>query len=150
MPTKQRLYSQDAAATVRPDRTAADAATWTPDNLSAPEISGGVVADDVTLDAREWAEVQVVVDFSDGSGGLVTGGSVDLVPLIATPSPLASGGRVWRALATISGLASSGISAAVPVNAHDVAFRISALTLSGAADVSVRVTGGKWAEERAR
>lgn len=148
--TKKRLYSQDATAPVREERTAADAAAWSPDNLSGGEVGAGIVADDVTLDAREWDDVRLVVDFTDGAGGLVTGGSVDVVPMISTPNDLASTGRVWRDLAAISGLASGAVSADVPVRGHDVAFRLSAVTLSGAVDATLRVTGGSWAGERAR
>lgn len=148
-PTKRRLYSQDATVVVRDDLGIQDAAAWTPDNLSAGEITAGVVADDVTLDAREWDTVRLVVDFETTAGAPHVGGTVTITPLVATPYPNNAGGRKWRELASTGALGSGAIYE-VATEGHDVAFRVTALALAGADVAIVRTTGGKWAGERAR
>ena len=137
---KKRLYSQDASITVRPNRAVADAADWTPDNLSAGEISGGIVADTVILDGREWDDVQLVADW-ELLGVPNAGGSAAIEVLISTPDSISPRGRRWRIIATISSL-TSGISALAGIRGHDSAFRITALTMGTADKVQLRVTGG--------
>ena len=137
---KKRLYSQDAAITVRPDRAVADAANWTPDNLSAGEISGGIIADTVTLDGREWDDIQLIADW-EKTGAPDVGGSANVEVLISTPDPISTLSRRWRIIATISGL-TSGISALAGIRGHDSAFRITSLTMGTADKVQLRVTGG--------
>ncbi len=142
--TKQRLHSHDASRIVRSDRTAADAPTsgsWTPDNLNANEIAANVVADDVTLDAREWSTVRVMVDFEDVAGDPATGTSVNVTPLISVPLANQPTGRFWKELAAITGLTAND-AVEVSVHAHDSAFRLTAVTLGAAHHLKLRVTGG--------
>jgi hypothetical protein len=137
--TKNRLLGHDAVVAVRAARTAADsppAGAWTPDNLNAGE-SG---PDEAILDAREWDTVRVIADFYDGSGNPAQGGSVDLMPLIATREPAGTIGRRWRELTAVTGLAAAAVE--VPVNGHNAAFRITGVVLGGAATVVIKVTGG--------
>lgn len=137
---KKRLYSQDASITVRPNRAVADASDWSPDNLSAGEISGGIVADTVILDGREWDDVQLVADW-ELLGVPDAGGSMNISVLISTPDSISPVGRRWRVIATISSL-TSGISALAGIRGHDSAFRITSLTMGTADKVQLRVTGG--------
>lgn len=137
---KKRLYSQDAAVVVRPNRAASDAADWTPDNLSAGEISAGVIAEAVTLDAREWDDVQLVADW-EKLGVADVGGALTIEILIATPDAISTVGRRWRILSTVASL-TTGITALAAVRGHDAAFRITALTLGTADKVQLKVTGG--------
>jgi len=134
--TKQRLYDHRAVVAVRSSRTAIDAAAWTPDNLIVPET-----ADGVTLDAREWQSVQLVVDFEDAGGAPVAGGSVDVAFLMATRDPAAASGRRWKEFGSSAGVTGDD-AVSVAAAGHDVAVRLDALTLSGATSVSLKVTGG--------
>ena len=141
--TKKRLYGYDGVVTVREARTAIDGpaiGTWTPDNLNAGEISGGVVADDVTLDAREWSHVYVVLDFVDGSGNPHAGGIGTVTMLMAVPDANGTNGRRWKEVSTASGLDGDSATSFEPVG-HDVAFRLDNLVLSGATSVSIKITG---------
>jgi len=79
-----RLYGPKGSSEVRRDRSVVDATDWTPDNLSAGETIGGLVADDVTLAAREWQDVRIVADFH---GSPLGSESVEVEPLIAVPDP---------------------------------------------------------------
>jgi hypothetical protein len=146
--TKQRLHSQDASTIVRNDRDAADSPAsgdWTPDNLNADEISGGVVADDVILDAREWSSVRLMVDFEDAAGDPASGTSVDITPLIGVPQANQATGRFWKELTAVTTLTAAQ-AIEVDVHAHDCAFRITAVTLGGADHFKLRVTGGVRSE----
>jgi len=141
-PTKRRLYSPDAVVDVRAPRMAADAPVsglWTPDNRNAGEAG----PDEVILDAREWSHVRVLADFRGPTGLPVAGGSVDVVPMIATRDQAATNGRRWKELSTISTLPGDEPSAPVQVDGHLAAFRISAYVAGGATDVVLRVTGGQ-------
>jgi hypothetical protein len=143
--TKKRLYGHDGVVTVREERTAADApaaGSWTPDNLNAAEISGGVVADDVTLDAREWEEVYLSIDFVDAAGAPVAGGTVDVDFLLSVPQVGGTRGRRWKVASSVSSLSGDDL-APIPSSGHDCAFRLTAVSLGGANKVNIRVTGGK-------
>ena len=130
----RRLYNTDGNAVVREARTAADAADWTPNNLSAGEISGGVVAYDVCLDAREWSSVRLYPEFV---GTPVGTPAVTVEPLIALDS---ASGRIWSAMSAVA--MNAGKYQDVVVNGHFVAFRITILALNGTTSVSLHVTGG--------
>lgn len=143
-PTKCRLYSQDASVVVRTGRSVADAAGWSPDNLSAPET-----ADGVTLDAREWDSIRLAIDWTT-AGVKSAGGSVVAEILISVPDPLGTRGRTWRLIDTVSGLTDATVTDPIETHGHDVAVRLTTITLSGADVVNVRATGGAWAGERAR
>jgi len=136
--TKKRLYSPDGTATVRDGILAADAASWTPDDLGAPPLP-----DPAILDAREWDTVRVFVDFTDGAGGVAVGTSITVQPLLAVASDLAGAvaGRTWLAQAALAALV-PGAEVEVPVDAHFCSFRVTAITLGAATDGRVRVTGG--------
>lgn len=149
MITKRRLYAQDATTIVRDARGIQDAAAWTPDNLSAGEISGGVTADDVTLDAREWRTVRLVIDFEQPAGTPHAGGNVTVTPLYSTPDPNSPNGRRWRAGTSTGAFTSSDFVEVAP-EGHDVAFRITALALSGADIGILKVTGGELSPNRVR
>lgn len=145
MVSKLRLYGEDGIVTVRDAKTIADApasGTWSPDNLNAAEIAASVVADDVTLDAREWETVNLFADFVDGAGAPHAGGSVDVTLLLATPDGGASTGRRWKERMFVEALTGS-IVMDVPVDGHDVAFRADVLDLNGATSVLLKVTGGR-------
>jgi hypothetical protein len=142
--TKLRLLSHDASTVVRNDRTAVDApaaGSWTPDNLNADEIAANVTADDVTLDAREWSIVRLMVDFEDVAGDPAAGTSVNVTPLISVPLANQPTGRFWKALAAVTGLTAND-AIEVSVHAHDCAFRLTAVTLGAAHHLKLRVTGG--------
>jgi hypothetical protein len=147
--TKRRLYAQDATSVVRDARGIQDAASWTPDNLSAGEVSGGVTADDVTLDAREWKTLRLVVDFEQPAGTPHAGGTVDVTPLYSTPDPNSPNGRKWRE-GSATGAFDSDAFVEVAPEGHDVAFRITALALTGADIAILKVTGGELFENRPR
>lgn len=137
--TKQRLYGVGGVATLRSLRDAVDASDWTPDHLSAGEISGGVVADDVTLDAREWTSLRVIANYSL-LGVPDPGGSVDIMLLMAIPDPTASNGRIWKELGTTITLTGTISYVVQTVDGHDIAARIDALTLGTADAVTLQVT----------
>jgi hypothetical protein len=111
--------------------------------LSAGEISSGVIAEAVTLDAREWDDVQLVADW-EKLGVPDAGGALTIEVLIATPDAISTVGRRWRILSTVASL-TSGITALAAVRGHDSAFRITALTLGTADKVQLKVTGGNRA-----
>lgn len=139
--TKKRVYSEDGIAILREERTAADAAAWTPDNLSAGEISGGVTADDVTLDAREWSAVNLYVDFVDAGGAPHAGGTVTVSTLFSVRDDGATNGRRWKERDVVTDMTGLDVSS-IDVDGHNVAFRIDALALGGATNASLKVTGG--------
>lgn len=141
-PTKRRLYAPDATTVVRDELGIQDAADWSPDNLSAGEIAGGVTADDVILDAREWKTIRLVVDFEQPAGTPHAGGTVTITPLVSTPDPNSPLGRKWRAGTSTGAFGSSGFIEVTP-EGHDIAFRVTALALAGADIAIVRVTGGE-------
>ena len=128
MNPNKRLYSPDAAPSVRDTIAAADAGTWTPDDEATPS--------DHVLDAREWETVRVFPDFVGGVGTSVT-----LTPLLAVPIDSAPG-RTWIALASTGALAPEVFSE-IAVEGHFASFRVTAVTLGAAASVNVRVTGGR-------
>ena len=140
-----RLYGPKGSSEVRRDRSVVDATDWTPDNLSAGETIGGLVADDVTLAAREWQDVRIVADFH---GSPLGSESVEVEPLIAVPDP--NGGvRKWSTLPKFT-LTPNLDGELAPVGGHDCAFRITALALDGATDVSLLATGGRIIQEDGR
>jgi len=139
MITKQRLYGVGGVATVRSLRDAVDAADWTPDNLSVGEIGGGVTADSVTLDAREWSFLRVIADFSL-SGLPDPGGSLDVFLLMSTYDPTAPMARRWKEMGTTITLTDGVSSDIEDINGHDIAVRIDALTLGTADAVTIRFT----------
>lgn len=149
MITKRRLYGQDATTVVRDARGIQDAAAWTPDNLSAGEVTGGVTADDVTLDAREWRTVRLVVDFEQPAGTPHAGGTITVLPLFSTPDPNSPNGRKWRE-GTSSGIMTDDSFVEVATEGHDVAFRITALALAGADIAILKVTGGELSPNQVR
>lgn len=126
-PTKRRLYSPEAAVTVRDALTAADAAAWKPEDAGTP--------DDNILDAREWETVRVFAEYT----GAPVGETVSVTPLIAIRQ--ANGQRSWRELTAVTGL-DKDAQEEVAVQGHDVSFRATTVTLGGATSVAVRVTGG--------
>lgn len=145
MVTKRRLYGEDGIAILRSEKTAADApasGSWTPDNLNALEITGGLVADDVTLDAREWESANLYIDFVDGSGDPHDGGTMDVALLLAVPDSAATSGRRWKLRQTISALGGTMVTN-IPLDGHDVAVRIDAVALGGATSGTIKVTGGR-------
>jgi len=127
MNPNKRLYSPDAAPSIRDALTAADAGTWTPDDAGTPA--------DHVLDAREWETVRVYPSFVGGAGTSVT-----LTPLLAVPAGASP--REWIALATTGVLVPEAFSE-VPVEGHFASFRATAVVLGAAASVNVRVTGGR-------
>lgn len=137
--TKQRLYSADGTANVREGVLAADAASWTPDDLGAAPLPDAAI-----LDAREWETVRVFVGFTDGAGAVAAGTSITVQPLLAVRNALdgSTAGREWLALAALAALV-PGASVEVEVSGHFAAFRVTAITLGGATDGRVRVTGGR-------
>jgi hypothetical protein len=140
-PTKRRLYSPSAKTDVRAPRNAPDAPVsglWTPDNRNAGELGPDVVI----LDAREWLSVRLIADFRGPTGAPVDGGSVDVLPMVATPDAAAPLGRRWKTLTSVGGLTGLAASAQVPVDGHLVAFRITAYVAAGATDVVLCATGG--------
>lgn len=136
---KRILHGAQGRADVREGRGAIDDAAWTPDNLSAGEIGGGVLADDVTLEGRGWEDVRVVAFFGAGFAGSET---VTVQVLRSLRDPAGSNGRLWVPQGAALVLAPHGtLSGDVQADA-DLAFRITVLTLNGAADLSLFVTGG--------
>lgn len=127
MNPNKRLYSPDAAPSIRDGVTGTDAADWTPDAAGTPS--------DHVIDAREWETVRVWPDFVGGVGTSVT-----LTPLLAVPA--GSSPRKWIALPTTGALAPEAFSE-IAVEGHFASFRVTALTLGAATSVNVRVTGGR-------
>jgi hypothetical protein len=143
---KRILYGAQGRTDVRENRPAGtDAANWTPDNLSAGEIAGSVVADDVTFEGRGWEDVRVGAFFGAGFGGAET---VTVQTLRAIRDPAGTNGRLWVADGTPLVLSPHGFLSAAITADKDLAFRITALTLNGAADVTIFVTGGKRVRPR--
>lgn len=138
--TKRRLYGRDGIVTVRDARDAVDASDWTPDNLSAGEISGGVTTDSVTLDAREWEDLRVVACFTK-LGVPDPGGSVGVFLLMSIPDATGTCGRLWREMGTAVTLTSTISTLLEEIDGHDVAVRIDALTLGTADAVTLKITG---------
>jgi hypothetical protein len=110
----KRLFSPDAAVTVRGGLIATDAGAWTP------------TADADILDAREWETLRVFI------GGSAT--SATLTPLIR-----AGASATWLALASTGAIA-VGATVEVPVEGHFASFRVTALSGS---PLDIRVTGGR-------
>jgi len=129
MNPNKRLYSPDAAPSIRDALTAADAGTWTPDDE-------GASAPDHTLDAREWETLRVYPEFVGGAGTSVT-----LTPLLRVPA-VAAPGHTWIALATTGALVPEAFSE-IDVEGHFCSFRATAVVLGAAASVNVKVTGGR-------
>jgi len=134
-----RFYGPDGAAAGRSGATAADAATWTPEDVSP--------ASDAIVDAREFETVRITPVFRDGGGAITTGTNVTVTPLIAVPVADGTAGRVWVALASTGAIA-DGASADIPVEGHLMGLRVTGVTLGGAASVDIMVTGGKKRETR--
>lgn len=134
--TKKRLHGPGGIADVRLNRTAADAASWTPENEGTP--------DDVILDAREWETVRLVADFHDANDNIVAGGTVTLTPLIGVRDYQGSSaiGRRWVEGTQIAGATVTSW-LEVPVEGHLLSFRINSLALAGAHHFDIRVTAGK-------
>lgn len=129
-----KLLGPDGAAKVRSARTAADAATWTPEVEGAPK--------NFILDARDFDSVRVTPVFLDGSGAIVNGNSVSIDPLIMIPDARSTtGGRIWRQLPS-TGSVTDGAVAEIAACAHFCAFRITAVSLGTATSVDLVVTGG--------
>lgn len=141
------LYGETGRAVVRLERTAIDApasGAWTPDNLNAAEISGGVVSDDVILRASDWEDVRVVAEFEAGAGASAAVTLQALRALRSTTVP----GRVWIPIGDPFELTPSLASELVLADGADIAVRVTALTLDGGANVTVSVTGGQRIRER--
>jgi hypothetical protein len=119
-----RLYSPDAAATVRSGLTGTDAGSWTPG--SDAEI----------LDAREWEHVHVFPEFVGGAGT-----SVNLTPLYRIRK--SDGSIEWRegSATGVIGPVVEGVE--VLADGHFMSFRLTALALGTATSVNVRVSGGR-------
>lgn len=142
---KRILHGAQGRAAVREGRAVIDAADWTPDNLSAGETGGGVVADDVILEGRGWEEVRVVAFFNGAKSGAET---TTVQPLRSIRVPGAAPGREWVPEGAALVLAPHGtISAVIPADA-DLAFRATALTLGTATSLTLFVTGGKRVRPR--
>jgi hypothetical protein len=125
----QRLYNTDATVTIRSLRAVADAANWLP----------SAAAD--MLDAREWEAVRVTPVFRNGLGAIVDGTDVDITPLIAINDPVA--GRVWRELTPVAGLTDEAVTT-VANHGHEMAVRITAITLGAATTVDIVAVSGEW------
>lgn len=140
------LFGHEGRTDVRVERGAADApaaGAWTPDNLNANEISASVEADDVILAAAEWEDVRLVAYFNGSPGGAET---VTVQPLRAVRVPVAPG-REWISAGDPIDLAPHGASSLVLTDGADYAFRITAVTLDSADDVTLFVTGGQRTRE---
>lgn len=143
------LFGETGRAVVRLERTAIDApasGAWTPDNLNAAEISGGVVADDVILRASDWEDVRVVAEFTGSFTGSETVTVQPLRSVYATAVP----GRVWVPIGDPVDLAPHLGSSLVLADGGDLAFRITALTLDGGTNVTLLVTGGQMTRDYRR
>lgn len=110
----KRLFSPDAAVTVRDSLAAADAGAWTPGS------------DDEILDAREWETVRV------GPGGSAT--SITLTPLLR----MGAGGG-WVELASTGAIAVKNL-VEVAVEGHFASFRVTAIVGTPG---TIEVTGGR-------
>lgn len=138
---KRKLLGVGGSVNVRATRTAADGATWSPDNLSGGETGAGIVADDVTLLGEDWESVYVIAEFAGAPGGTET---VTIQPLRAVWKSAAPG-RDWIPFgaAIVIAAPANGKSALVAINRAATALRITALTLGGATSVTLRVTSGE-------
>ena len=127
--TKHRVYGPGGAASVRSAVTAADAATWTPDDEGVP--------DDFILDAREWEDVRLMASYV----GSPTGETVTVQLLRSVW--VAGGPRQWTAVGSAVVVGAHGVSALFPVDGRDVAWRVTSLTLGGATNVGLVASGGQ-------
>lgn len=119
-----RLYSPDAAATVRAGVTATDGGTWVP------------TADDQIIDAREWDHLHVFPEFVGGAGTSIT-----LVPLVRVRTH--DGSVAWLELPAVGPIGPKDDGYEVDVDGHFASFRVTGLSLGAATSVRVRVTGGE-------
>jgi hypothetical protein len=123
------LYNTDGRAVCRATRAAADAGTWLPTDESVPANH--------ILDGRPWEKVQVRPEFDIAPGGT---GTVTVQLLKAVPR--AGGGREWIEETAVAIAVNK--SADFVIDGHLVAFRITAVTLGTANNVSIVATGGMW------
>lgn len=119
-----RLYSPDAAATVRAGLTGTDGGSWVP--TAANQI----------LDAREWDHLHV---FPEGVGGAVT--SINLTPLYRIRR--SDGAYEWKEGTATGNIGPTVEGVEVLADGHFMTFRCTALVLGTATSVNVRVSGGR-------
>ena len=120
----RRLYSPDAAATVRETVTTTDAGGWTP------------TADDQILDAREWDHLHVYPEFVGGSGT-----TINVTPLYRMRG--SDGSISWVAGTATGNIGPTAEGAEIIADGHFMTFRVTGLVLGAASSVNVRVTGGR-------
>lgn len=135
MQAKAKLHGPNGSAIVRTNRSAADGATWTPDNTA-----GGEDGELATLDGHPWEDVRLAAVFLGAPGGTE---SVSVTPLMAIPDSSVGSvaGRRWLPLASIV-LTPQLDHELVIVDGHDMAFRITAYTAGGSTGVNLMITGG--------
>ena len=129
------LYGPTGQVNIREERTAADAADWSPAN-TVDEDAG-----DVIFASREWEEVRAVAYFNGTVGGSET---VTVQPIREMRAP--DGSKFWIDLPEVV-LAGQGGTDMVLTDGARVAFRISALTLGTADSVTLILTGGNYSRE---
>lgn len=109
--------------------TGADSASWTPEDKSTP--------DDVILDADEWEDVGIFARYIGGTNGSETA-TVETLMRVYDDSDAQD--RVW--LQNQSFTMADGGAERMLCDGHNVAVRISSLTLDGASSLQIWAVAG--------
>lgn len=136
---KRQLHAPNGVVTVREAVAAADAATWTPEDVA--DTVPGVTRDLVILDGEYWDEVAVTPRFSTPHAT----DACSIQALIAVPQAAAPG-RQWVAVdaATAITAAAHGKGIRLRNDGHDVAFRVTGVTIGTAlGTIDIIATGGR-------
>lgn len=135
---KRQLHAPNGFAIVRTGLTAADAATWTPEDVTDDPVG---TRDLVILDGEYWDEVTVTPRFSTPHAT----DACSIQALIAVPQS-AVPGRQWVAVDAATGITAPAHGKGIRLrnDGHDVAFRVTGVTIGTVAGtIDVVATGGR-------